>query len=115
LGALWVAIICLTMIPKPKSSRLLGISSPGMSVGRWWITDLIGFSEFEEKVNSGDYFSPGRISWLNSLPFLLLLYGFHLMYFGTCTFLGLVTVAVRSEVWTVFAHSDAGIVGSNPT
>jgi hypothetical protein len=26
-----------------------------------------------------------------------------------------VTVAERSEAWTVFARSDAGIVGSNPT
>jgi hypothetical protein len=26
-----------------------------------------------------------------------------------------VTVAARSKAWTVFAHSDAGIVGSNPT
>jgi hypothetical protein len=26
-----------------------------------------------------------------------------------------VTVAERSEAWTVFTRSDAGIVGSNPT
>jgi hypothetical protein len=26
-----------------------------------------------------------------------------------------VTVAVRSKAWTVFARSDAGIVGLNPT
>jgi hypothetical protein len=26
-----------------------------------------------------------------------------------------ITVAERSEAWTVFARSDAGIVGSNPT
>jgi hypothetical protein len=27
----------------------------------------------------------------------------------------LITVAARSEAWTVFARSDAGIVRSNPT
>jgi hypothetical protein len=26
-----------------------------------------------------------------------------------------ITVTVRSKAWTVFARSDAGIVGSNPT
>jgi hypothetical protein len=26
-----------------------------------------------------------------------------------------ITAAARSEAWTVFARSDAGIVGSNPT
>jgi hypothetical protein len=26
-----------------------------------------------------------------------------------------ITVAARSKTWTVSAHSDAGIVGSNPT
>jgi hypothetical protein len=38
------------MMLKPKSSRLLGISSTGISGGRWWITTLRGFSEFGEKV-----------------------------------------------------------------
>jgi hypothetical protein len=28
---------------------------------------------------------------------------------------GPITVAARSKAWTVFARSDAGIVGSNPT
>jgi hypothetical protein len=27
----------------------------------------------------------------------------------------MITVAVKSEAWTVFACSDAGIMGSNPT
>jgi hypothetical protein len=26
-----------------------------------------------------------------------------------------ITVAARSKAWTVFARSDAGMVGSNPT
>jgi hypothetical protein len=26
-----------------------------------------------------------------------------------------ITVAERSKAWTIFARSDAGIVGSNPT
>jgi hypothetical protein len=35
-----------------------------------------------------------------------------------CTYIfdyGPITVAARSKVWTVFARSNAGIVGSNPT
>jgi hypothetical protein len=46
LGAVRVAVICLTlMVLKPKPSRLLEISSAGMSGGRF-----IGFSDFGENV-----------------------------------------------------------------
>jgi hypothetical protein len=38
------------MTLKPKPSRLLKISSSGVSGGRWRITALIGFSEFGENV-----------------------------------------------------------------
>jgi hypothetical protein len=52
-------------------SRLLEIYSAGVSGGMWRITALLGFSEFWEKKNSRDYFSSGRISWLNIPSFLL--------------------------------------------
>jgi hypothetical protein len=51
LDAVRVTVICLTLMTlKPKSSRLLEISSAGVSGGRWWITAYISFSEFGEKV-----------------------------------------------------------------
>jgi hypothetical protein len=49
-GALRVAVIYLTLMTlKPKSSRLLEISSAGMSGVRWRVAVLIGFSEFGEE------------------------------------------------------------------
>jgi hypothetical protein len=50
-GAVRLVINCLALMTlKPQSSRLLEISSAGVSVGRWRITALIVFSEFGEKV-----------------------------------------------------------------
>jgi hypothetical protein len=45
------------------------------------------FSVFGILIEVGDYFSRGRISWLNSPTFLLLWYGFHLIYLGIRTLL----------------------------
>jgi hypothetical protein len=38
-----------------------------------------------------------------------------LLHFITVIISWLITVAARSKAWTVFARSEAGIVGSNPT
>jgi hypothetical protein len=54
LGAVRVAVICLTLMTlKPKSSRLLEVSPAGVSWGgggRLRINASIGVSEFVEKV-----------------------------------------------------------------
>jgi hypothetical protein len=39
----------------------------------------------------------------------------HPTFCGTTLFPSPITVVAQSEAWTVFAHSNAGIVGSNPT
>jgi hypothetical protein len=52
----------------------------------------------------------------NSCPKFASIFQLHSVYTG-CNFIYIqpVTVAARSKAWTVFAYSDAGIVGSNPT
>jgi hypothetical protein len=44
------------MTLKPKSSRLLEISSPFISGGWWRITATIGFSEFGVKIEYWRFF-----------------------------------------------------------
>jgi hypothetical protein len=45
-GALRLVVNCLTLMTlNPKPSRLLEISSAGVSRGKWRITALIGFTE----------------------------------------------------------------------
>jgi hypothetical protein len=66
-----MAVICLmSMTLKPKSSSLSEIISTDVVGGRWLITAFIGFRNLGRRQNSGDYFSPGRISCLCSPQFI---------------------------------------------